>query len=169
MARNDIRLKDAGGQNTAATWRWQVLAQASTPLIKVGEPAIQTGAGSPYAILATDTLPVANSTTGTGTLWLGVAEKDSTETASVDGLVELFVPNPNHVYAGKVKVAGSANTAAKILLLQGDRIVLDLTSTVFTVDSAAGDGAGNGIVVVGGDPLNDELWFMIRNCATILE
>jgi hypothetical protein len=169
MSRNDVRLKDAGGQNTQVTWTWQVASQASVPLIKAGEFAIQTSAGSPYAILMTDTLPVTNSTTGTGTLWLGLAVKDSTETASVDGTVELLIPNPNHVYAAIAKTATDVNTAAKILALQGDRVVMDLTAAKITVDVSAGDAAGNGLVVVGGDPSKSEVWFMVRNAATILE
>lgn len=93
----------------------------------------------------------------------GLAKSVSTETAAVAGTVELYLPLPGLVYVGSPKVAGAANTEAEILALCGKRIVLDLTSTDWTVDTAAGDGIGNSVVIIGGNPNEDVVYFTINH------
>jgi len=59
-------------------------------------------------------------------------------------------------------------TQAEIDALIGKRVVLDLTAGKYTVDTAAADGATNGIVIVGGDYTQSSINFTIQNAGTIL-
>lgn len=93
----------------------------------------------------------------------GLGKSVSTDTTAADGTVELFLPLPGLIYVGSPKVAGAADTEAEILALCGKRIVLDLTSTDWTVDSAAADGIGNAVVIVGGNPNEDKVYFSITH------
>ena len=91
----------------------------------------------------------------------GIAKNVSTDTAAAAGVVDVFQPLPGVVYKGSPKVAGSCNTKAKIDALAGSRVVFDLTSTTWTVDTAAGDGATKCVLMIGGDPKADQIWFMV--------
>lgn len=91
----------------------------------------------------------------------GLAKSVSTDTAAAAGIVYTINPLPGIVYKGSPKVAGAANTQAEIDALQGKRVVFDLTSTTWTVDSAAADGATNTVVIVGGQPEEDVLYFVV--------
>lgn len=162
MARGDILLKDHGGANTLPTQRW--LTEAAATAILAGEPVKFKSAGSPYAIPLAD----ADLTIGTDTAMLGVAASDGTHTASADGYVDVYMPLPGTVWRAKAKTASTFDTQSEIDALIGDRVVLDLTSSTYTVDVAAGDGANNAFYIVGGDPTNSEVWFTIRTDATYL-
>ncbi len=93
----------------------------------------------------------------------GLAKSVSTDTAAVAGTVELYLPLPGLIYVGSPKVAGAANTEAEILALCGKRIVLDLTGSDWTVDAAAVDGIGNSVVIVGGNPNEDTVYFAVTH------
>jgi len=51
----------------------------------------------------------------------------------------------------KQKTSTNADTEAEILALIGKRVLLDLTSGVYTVDTTTVDNAANGILIVGGN------------------
>jgi hypothetical protein len=161
MAKNDIKLVDAGGRSAVPTRIFAVAASAT--IIYAGEPVkVETAAGTATVIKCADGDPVI----GTTLQIVGVAAKDSTNTAAAAGYVEVYTPCPNDVVWGaKPKVAGAANTQAKIDALLNDCLVLDLTSSTFTVDAAAGHGNSGGIQVVGGNPANDEIHFVFRSDA----
>jgi hypothetical protein len=109
---------------------------------------------------------VAIMTDGEGTTserFSGIAKSVSTDTAAADGAVEVYLPLPGLVYVGSPKVAGAADTEAELLAIMGKRIVLDLTSTVWTVDTAATDAIGNAVVIVGGDYNNDLVYFVVTH------
>lgn len=156
MARGDIKIVDVGGHSVVPTRRYQT--DAGTTAILAGEPVILTTIGtSVYAAAAADGDP----TIGTDYL-LGIAASDSTHTASVDGTVGVYVPLPGVVYRGKAKSAAAADTEAEILALANKRGVFDLTSSVYTLDTAAADGATNGLIYTGtGDASTSEVDFMI--------
>jgi len=98
----------------------------------------------------------------------GLAKSDSTETASVAGSVQVWLPFSNLLYSGLAKTAASANTDAEILALMYKRVYLDLATVVtLTVDESATDAATNGIVIVGGDSKTSTLWFAVAPGATI--
>ena len=157
----DIKIARTAGGNVP-TYRWQTEAGATA--ISAGHPVKLKAAGSPYVIPLAD----GDSTIGTDTSMVGIAASDSTHTASADGVIDVYVPLPGLVYNAKAKTASTADTEAEILALCGDRKVFDLTDGVYTVDAAAADAAANSIVVVGGNPEDASIDFIIRANATIL-
>lgn len=144
MSKNDIKVKDIAGYNVLPTRTYQVASGALTS-IKAGEPVRMTTIGtSVYAELAADGDP----TIGTDVI-LGIAAGDSTDTVAAAGTVEVFLPLPGVVYRAKAKSSTAADTDAEILALANKRVVLDVTSSAWTVDTAAADGATNGVILTG--------------------
>ncbi len=133
----------------------RIVASGTAVSINAGEPTKQGSAGA-----------VAICVDGDGTtsqLFTGIAKSASTDTAAAAGIVQVWIPFPGIVYQGNPKSATAANTAAKVAALQGKRVVFDLTGTAWTVDSAAADSASaNGLMIVGGDPGSNKLWFIMR-------
>lgn len=133
----------------------RIVGSGGAATIGQGTPTKQGSAGA-VAIMAD----------GEGTtaeLFTGMAKTVSTDTASAAGIVYTYLPLPGIIYSGSPKTAGAANTQAEIDALVGSRVVFDLTSTDWTVDSAAADGIGNGVVIVGGDYLSDILYFVVTH------
>lgn len=162
MAKNDIKIIDQAGHNVIPTREYQVTS-GTTSSIKAGEPVIMTTIGSSqYAKLAVDADP----TIGTDYV-LGIAASDSTETASAAGVVNVYLPLPGVVYRAKAKSAAAADTATEIAALANKRTIWDLTSGAWTIDTAAADGATNGLILTGtGNPTTSEVDFMISVRAT---
>lgn len=162
MARNDIRIQSTAGANVLPTYSWKIAS--GTPItVKAGEPTKAGGTSSNSAVLLAD----ADLVIGTGQTFLGVAAKDSTETASVAGAVDLYMPLPGVVYEVAAKTATNANTAALILAMSGQYQIIDLTTSTFTMDTAAGDGAASAFLIVGGNPITSTVYFMVRSDATV--
>lgn len=166
MSRADITIKDTGGHNTVPTYKWQRDDRdtSSDTACLAGEPVKQSVAGGAFALKLVD----ADLTIGTDQPMIGVAASDSTETASADGSVQVFMPLPGIVYEIKAKSAAAADTQSEIDTMTGDYQVLDLTSGAYTMDTAGGSGANNAFLIIGGDPSRSSLWFMIGLHATVL-
>lgn len=113
-------------------------------------------------------LPMVDGDGSTSQRFTGLAKNTSTDTASVAGLVTLWLPLPGLVYAAKSKTASNSNTAAKIQALFGKRVVFDLTASVWSVDDGAADAVANCVVITGGDFNTSTLWFVYRNTGTML-
>lgn len=158
MARGDISI--VRGRMIPVEWK----AEANTTVMYAGEPVKLKAAGSPYAIPCAD----ADLTIGTDTAFLGICASDSTQTASADGVVRVYMPLPEIVYECKAKTSTTVDTDAEIAALVGDRVVLDLTSSSYTLDAAAGDGANNAFYILGGDSSRYTLQFNCRVDATYL-
>ncbi len=75
----------------------------------------------------------------------GIATSNSNETASADGTVDVMISMPGTTWLGNADVAATWNTQAKYNALVGTRVLIKLTTGVFTV--LASDSAGNGCVV----------------------
>lgn len=159
MAKNDITIIDQAGHNVVPTRRWQTEAAATA--ILAGEPVKLKASGSPYVIPLADGEPVIATTTAV----IGIAASASTHTASADGYVDVYIPLPGVIYKAKAKTASTADTQSEINALCGDNVVLDLTSSTYTVDAAAGDGATKGVRIVGGDPNGSYIYFEFRPAA----
>lgn len=101
--------------------------------------------------------------------FVGLAKSASTDTASAAGIVDTWAPVPGLIYRGSPKVAGSFNTQAKLNALSGKKVIFDLTSTVWTIDSAATDALVNCVVMVGGIPAADEGLFYYSPKGTIFD
>jgi len=163
MATNNIRIVDPSGHNAIPTRTYQT--EANTTVINAGEPVMLKTIGTAvYAAALTDAKPVI----GTD-YFIGIAAKASTQTTSADGEVEVYMPLPGMVYRGKAKSSAAADTEAEIKALAQKRVVFDLTSSVYTVDTAAADGATNGVMLTGtGDYSVSEVDFIVSSRATNL-
>lgn len=136
-----------------------IVASGAVGTINPGTPTKVSSVGA--------VVPMVDADGTTSQRFTGIAKNTSTDTASAAGVVTTFLPLPGIVYSGKAKSATGANTLAKIQALVYARLVFDLTGTVgpglsgtWTVDTAAGDGSNNCLVVVGGEYQTNTLWFM---------
>lgn len=156
MAKGNIQIVDTGGKGNVPVIVCNTEANAAA--IYAGEPVIQKTAGSKYVIPMADGTPVI----GTTVAMIGIAASDSTHTASADGTVQVYLIDPNTVLRAKAKTSSTADTAAEIIALKGKRTVFDLTSTQYTIDAAAADGATSGLLIVGGDHNTASIDFVVR-------
>lgn len=132
--------------NTHYTGSVKMLVQAnstgsngSAGHILPGEPVTRL-AGVAYVLAAANN-------SGTTTLRIaGVAAAESTETTSVDGLVDIIPPTAGQFWMCKWKTAGSDwDTQAHYNAHIGDRMLIDNTSGVYTI--LAADGASQAVIV----------------------
>lgn len=159
MATNDVRIHDKGGLNVTPTRVYQTEAAATD--ILPGEPVKLKAAGSPYVIPLATGEPVI----GTTTQVIGIAKSASTHTATADGEIEVYVPQPGVVYACKATTPANVDTQAEIDALANDRITFDLANGVYTIDENEGDDAPHGLQLLGGNPETGEMYFTIRPAA----
>lgn len=144
-----------------------IVASGTTASIAAGSPtkcvtSDGSVAGTVVAMVDADGLVTAERFTG-------LAKDTSTETTSAAGTVETWAPVPGMLYRGSPKVAGSCNTQAKINALMGKKVIFDLTSSVWTVDTAATDALVNCVVISGGNPSSDECLFYYSPKGTIFD
>ncbi len=160
MSRNDIQPKETGGRNSLPHDRWGV-ATGTNPTIKAGEPIKQntmsTGLAHQVILLVDGDLTV-----GTDAGFAGIASIDSTETASATGYVDAYVPLPDIKWEIKAKSSAAADTQSEIDAFLGGLYAIDLTSSVFTMDTAGGTAQANAFLIVGGDPNRSTVHFRVR-------
>lgn len=125
--------------------------------------------GTPTKVATNDVAVMVDGDGTTSQRFTGIAKTKSTDTASAAGEVFCWLPLPGIVYAASPKVANDANTAAKIKAKQHNRVVFDLASGDWTIDFAASDSATNGLVIIGGQPEQDLVYFVVSVTATVLE
>lgn len=158
----NIGIKDPGGANSIPTFSWQT--QANNTALNPGEIVKVSAAGSKYVVVLAD----GDGVIGTTLAIVGLVKSRDTVTASADGAVDVYMPLPGIIYEGKALSSTAANTAAKVLALQGKRVVIDVTTGVFTIDTAASDNANNAFLIVGGNPNKNTVYFQLRSNITIL-
>lgn len=165
MARADLKLVTP--LQAEFSYNWQVPSGTANS-IKAGEPTktVDAAAASPY--LGTTAIMV-DGDGSTSQRFTGLAKNTSSDTASAAGDVWLWMPLPGLIYTGKAKTSTNANTTALINALTGKRVVFDLTSSTWTIDSAAADAVANCVVIVGGDPNVSELKWMYRHSGSVLD
>lgn len=152
----------------AMTWAGQaVVASGAAATIAANTPTKTSAADA--SIVGAVVPMVDGDGSVTAMRFSGLAKNTSTDTASAAGVVDVWVPVPGLLYRGLCKVAGSANTQAKINALFTKRVVFDLTSSDWTVDSAAADALVNCVVIMGGIPANDEILFVYSPKGTSLD
>lgn len=162
---NKVFTIDKGHQLTWQT-EW-VVASGAVATIVAGTPTKCTTADGSVAGAV---IPMVDADgIVTGERFAGIAKTTSTDTASVAGVVDTWAPVPGILYRGFPKTAGSANTQAKINALAGKKVIFDLTGSDWTVDSAATDALVNCVVILGGNPNNDEFNFYYSPKGTILD
>lgn len=139
-----------------------VAAGATT--IYPGEPVAKT-LGGVTVTAAADATPVV------GTDYFeGIATDKSTQTATAAGKVSVMPLLPGTIYLIDAKSAADVDTQAEYDALVGKRLVLDLTSGKYTIDTTAGDGATNGCVVQALDikAFPGKVAFSFRNGVSVL-
>lgn len=138
MAKGDIQpYQNSNSVHMNGSLKYAVSA-GTTSSIKAGEP-VQKLAGA-----ARVTALLTNSPTATNRI-VGVALSDSTETASAAGLVDVVPATTGQVWMVAPKVSATWSTQALYNALVGSRVLIDLTSGVYTL--LAVDGASNGCIV----------------------
>lgn len=137
-----------------------IVASGAAASIAIGVP---TKAGSAGAVAI-----VGDGEGTTSERFTGMAATTSTDTAAAAGEVFTYEPLPGVIYKGSPKTAGSANTQAKIDALQYKRVVFDLTSTTWSVDTAASDASTKMVIICGGDYLSDTVDFYVGPAGTYL-
>lgn len=158
MARGDIKIRT---QVDPAFAFKAVVSSGGASTIKAGEPTKQTSVGA--VVIMAD---------GDGTTsqkFAGVAKTDSTDTASAAGEVYTWLPLPGYVYEAKAKSSAAVDTQAEIDALFGKRVVFDLTSSTWTIDTAAANAATNGVSIVGGDVVARTVYFVIAPQITLFD
>ena len=159
MAKGDIDIYDVSGKNTVPTKVFQTETGATA--ILAGEPVKLKSAGSPFVIPLATTEPVI----GTTTQVIGIAATDSTQTASDDGVISVYLPDSKVVWRAKATTPANIDTKAKLDALANDRVKFDFGSSIYTVDENEGDGATSGLQIVGGNPDTGDIHFTIRPAA----
>lgn len=134
----DIIIKDASAFEGQGALPFLVAAGATA--IHAGEPVTCPLGAVQAAIVCPTNAPVV------GTDYVaGVAATDSTQTASVAGVVNCYPVNPAAVFLIAPNVAATWNTQAKYDALVGSRVLFNLTTGTYTI--LAADSANNGLVV----------------------
>ncbi len=113
-------------------------------------------------------LPMVDGDGSTSQRFTGIAKSDSTDTVSVDGAVTLWLPLPGYNYASKSKDLTATNTQAKVTALFGKRVVFDLTSSLWSIDTAAADAVANCVTIIGGDYQTSTVYFNYAPKGTML-
>ncbi len=133
----DIQILQDGVFGVPGSTKFAVLAGATT--ILPGEPVSKALSAPSVTALATNTPVVATD------FMCGIAASTSTQTASVDGTVQVTVLQPGVVYLIAPTVAASWDTQAEYDASVGNRVLFDLTTGTYTI--LAADGATYGLVV----------------------
>ena len=161
MAKNDVRIVH-NPYNSAVTSTRLVDDRTTTSdtAIYVGEPLkIYGGQHGNYAT------HMANGDPAIGTdITIGIAASDSTETATAEGTVEVYLPLPGIIY--ECAATTPANLADGVVL---DCVTFDLTGIIFTVDEDEGsDENVHGLRIIGYDATAGTVQFTINPRGTIL-
>lgn len=138
---------------------------ANTTVISAGEPvaiALGNSTGNVVTAAATNTPVVATD------FYAGIAATTSNQTASVAGEVRVTKFSPNVSFLIAPKVAATWDTQAEYDALVGARVLLDLTSSVYTI--LAADGSTHGCVVMNLDIAKypGKVRFQFRNAVNYL-
>jgi hypothetical protein len=163
MSKADWRIREP---KDCSTTEWQVQDRTSSSLtvtIKPGEMVKLAAAGSPYVI------PILTGDPEIGTdIVVGIAATESTETASADGKVDVYMITPETVLAAKGTTAANIDTQAEINALVGDSVCADVATLTQTIDENEGDDPDvHGLVIIGGDPVAKELYVRVKTTALL--
>lgn len=134
--------------------------------IQAGTPT--KGADAAGASWTGAVVPMVDGDGTTAQRFTGIAKSTSTDTASANGEVTLWLPLPGLNYACKAKTASTADTAAEIQALFGKRVVFDLTASFWSVDVAAADAVANCVTIIGGDYNTQTIYFNYAPKGTML-
>jgi hypothetical protein len=134
-------------------------AASLTVSMKPGEVVKRGGTGGNFVV------PVLDGDGEQGTdILVGVVTKESTETATVDGVVEVNLIGPGTMLEGKATTAANIDTAAKLLAIQGDYVAFDVTALAQTIDEDEGDDPNvHALFIVNGDIVKGTLRVLVAS------
>lgn len=159
MALNDVKIVNQSDALSGVFRTYKVedrTTSGATATIKPGEPVKRGGTGGNYVTLLATGEPVITAP------MMGIAVTESTETASADGEVQVFIPTPG-VSVMRADATTSGNLANGIL---NDTVAFDLTGGVFTVDEDEGDDPNvHGLEILGFDADAGTVDFTVRGYA----
>ena len=161
MAAGDITLLRDGAFGNCGSRLHNVAAAGTT--IKAGEP-VEKVLGAAAVIPATNNFP----NVAGGDRMVGIATSTSTNTGAAAGTVQVLSLVPGQVFLIAPKVAATWDTQAEYDALVGDRVLIDLTGSTYTI--LAADNADYGCVV---EPLDIKKYpgkvaFSVRDGASYL-
>lgn len=144
MATSDVSLYRAGSATgSVGSIRHQVASQATPPLINAGELVNKT-LGNQYVI----TCPTNGQAVATNFM-AGISTSASTETASLDGYVDVMPITTGTIWLIAPTTAATWNTQAKYNALVGARVLIAKSTSgntgIYTI--GASDSSTNGCVV----------------------
>lgn len=137
MARGDIKILDQITSQGMGARLFNVAAGATA--ILAGEPVARALGAVTVTAMATNKPVVATD------FLVGIAATDSTQTASVAGTIWVNPIMPGVVWMMKPNAPTSWDTQAEYDALVGKRVLIDLTSSSYTI--LAADGATSGCVI----------------------
>lgn len=139
MALGDITIQEqASAQGGRGSRTYNVAASAT--LIYAGEPVAVNALGDVAVIKFDNNAPVV----GTDFV-VGIAQTTSTNTGALAGTVQVVPMTPQTTYLIKPKVAATWDLQSEYDAIVGKRVLIDLTSTSFTI--LAADNSTYGCVV----------------------
>lgn len=162
MARNDIKIVSQLSKEFSTKY---LVASGTVASIASGTPTVSvlaSGTVTGVVKLAQDDAGIIGSTAANDARFTGLAKSDSTETASVAGVVTCWMPLPGLLYSGLAKSAAAADTQAEVDALVLKQVTLDLTTGTWSVDTGKTDAAANAIVITGGDYRSSTIYFVIK-------
>lgn len=155
-------------KNLSLTWQMQcVVASGGAATIASGTPTKDATADA--SIVGAVVPMVDGDGSVTAMRFAGIAKSTSTDTAAAAGIVDVWAPIPGLVYRGYAKTSTAADTQAEINALNHKRVVFDLTTSNWTVDTAAADALVNCVCIVGGIPASSEILFVYSPKGTIFD
>lgn len=110
MATNDIKVI----KNRYSTEKYRVKANVNLG-IGGGDGIIISGTNTNYADILLDGMP----TRGTD-VWIGISDGNASNTAAVDGILDVAIVGPGSILTGRAKTAANINTDAKLLAILND-------------------------------------------------
>lgn len=135
----NIQLFTSGSFGYAGDDEYAV-ASGTTSSVVAGTPVLKALGGAAVSA-ATTNMPVVATD-----FFAGIAASTSTETSGAAGTVKVTKLVPGQTWLIAPKVAATWDTQAEYDALVGDRVLLDLTSSTWTI--LATDGATSGCVVM---------------------
>ena len=152
------------------TGSWQVDDRTTSSVTAAINP------GEPLKIASTEDF-VIPFLTGDGEIatdtFVGLARKLSTETSTVDGVVEYIMPIPGRtILRGKATTAANVDSVSEIEDLVGNYVAVDVTTNTgtngdFTIDEdEASDPNGNMLLILRGNAVKSTLDCLVHVLAT---
>lgn len=146
MATNDVKIL----KSHYGVQRFRTEANVTVGILP-GDCVIKGGTGSNYAGLLLDGMP----TQGTD-VWLGVTRSTGTNTAAVDGVIDVELIGTGTILEATANTPANVNTDALLLAVLNDFVNFDRSTTgiagVLTVDENEGDTMGTlSLCILDGD------------------